>query len=80
MSAQAKLTHKCLTVGPAECRTPAPLTVLGQVVLPKLIREDCDGQVSVFHTTVPPMSGPPLHRHSRKTNGSMFWTGKSRSR
>ena len=66
MSAQTKASYKCLIVGPAECRTPAPLTVLGQAVLPKLIREDNEAQVSVFHMTVPPMSGPPLHRHSRE--------------
>jgi mannose-6-phosphate isomerase-like protein (cupin superfamily) len=61
-----KAIRPCVTVGPAECRTAAPLNVLGQGVLAKLIREDCDGQVSVFHLNVPPMSGPPLHRHSRE--------------
>jgi mannose-6-phosphate isomerase-like protein (cupin superfamily) len=66
MSAQTQSTYKSLTLGPAECRMPAPLTVLGQAVLPKLIREDCEGRVSVFHMTVPPMSGPPLHRHSQE--------------
>lgn len=66
MTTQTKSTRQCIAVGPAECRTAAPLNVLGQPILAKLVSEDCEGQASVFHMTVPPMSGPPLHRHSRE--------------
>jgi uncharacterized cupin superfamily protein len=32
----------------------------------KLTNTDSNGAAAVFHLTVPPMSGPPLHRHSRE--------------
>jgi quercetin dioxygenase-like cupin family protein len=47
-------------------RTQQPLDILGQEVLVKLTNADTDGAVAVFHVTVPPRSGPPLHRHSRE--------------
>ena len=47
-------------------RTQAPLDILGEEVLVKLTSADTDGAAAVFHLTVPPMSGPPLHRHSRE--------------
>jgi len=40
-----------------------PLNVLGQDVSVKLSAADCGGAVSIFHLTVPPMTGPPLHKH-----------------
>lgn len=53
-------------LGEAEGRTPEPLDILGQATLVKLASSDTGGEVAVFHLTVPPMSGPPLHRHSRE--------------
>lgn len=50
----------------AEGRTLEPLDILGQTVLVKLASGDTGGDAAVFHLTVPPMSGPPLHRHSRE--------------
>src|SRR6516225_10553578 len=47
-------------------RTAEPLDILGEEVLVKLTNEDTNGSAAVFHLTVPPMSGPPLHRHSRE--------------
>jgi quercetin dioxygenase-like cupin family protein len=42
------------------------LDILGEEVLVKLTNTDTNGAAAVFHLTVPPMSGPPLHRHSRE--------------
>jgi quercetin dioxygenase-like cupin family protein len=47
-----------------EGRTRCPLDILGAEVLVKLGRSDTNGAVAIFHQDVPPMSGPPLHRHS----------------
>jgi quercetin dioxygenase-like cupin family protein len=49
-----------------EGRTPEPLNVVGEQTLVKLAPEDCDGHMAVFHLVAPPMSGPPLHVHSRE--------------
>jgi mannose-6-phosphate isomerase-like protein (cupin superfamily) len=50
----------------AEGRTAAPLNVVGEETLVKFAPEDCDGQMAVFHLVAPPMSGPPLHVHTRE--------------
>ncbi len=47
-------------------RTPAPLNIVGETTLVKIAPEDCEGRYSVFHLEAPPMSGPPLHVHSRE--------------
>jgi mannose-6-phosphate isomerase-like protein (cupin superfamily) len=47
-------------------RTAEPLDILGEEVLLKLTNSDTNGAAAIFHLTVPPMSGPPLHRHSRE--------------
>jgi mannose-6-phosphate isomerase-like protein (cupin superfamily) len=47
-------------------RTREPLDILGEEVLVKLTNADTNGAAAVFHLTVPPMSGPPLHCHSRE--------------
>jgi quercetin dioxygenase-like cupin family protein len=49
-----------------EGRTLCPLDVLGTEVLVKLGNTDANGATAVFHQDVPPMSGPPLHRHSHE--------------
>jgi mannose-6-phosphate isomerase-like protein (cupin superfamily) len=49
-----------------EGRTPEPLDILGQECLVKLANADTNGAAAVFHLDAPPMSGPPLHRHSRE--------------
>jgi quercetin dioxygenase-like cupin family protein len=50
----------------ADGRTEAPLNVVGEATLVKYAPEDCDGRMAVFHLVAPPMSGPPLHVHSRE--------------
>jgi quercetin dioxygenase-like cupin family protein len=47
-------------------RTGEHLDILGEEVLVKLTGVDTNGAAAVFHLAVPPMSGPPLHRHSRE--------------
>ena len=59
-------TVNTFIVGEADGRTPEPLDILGQKTLVKLASSDTAGSAAVFHLTVPPMSGPPLHRHSRE--------------
>jgi mannose-6-phosphate isomerase-like protein (cupin superfamily) len=47
-------------------RTPAPLNVVGETTLVKVSPGDCDSAMACFHLVAPPMSGPPLHVHSRE--------------
>jgi uncharacterized cupin superfamily protein len=49
-----------------EGRAREPLDILGVEVLVKLTNADSDGTAAIFYQTVPPMWGPPLHRHSRE--------------
>lgn len=49
-----------------EGRTAAPLNIVGETTLVKIAPEDCEGRYAVFHLEAPPMSGPPLHVHSRE--------------
>jgi quercetin dioxygenase-like cupin family protein len=49
-----------------QARTPEPLDILGEKVLVKLANADTNGAAATFHLTVPPMSGPPVHRRSRE--------------
>jgi quercetin dioxygenase-like cupin family protein len=49
-----------------EGRRREPLDILGQMALVKLASADTNGAAAVFHLTAPPMSGPPMHRHSRE--------------
>ena len=44
----------------------APMNVVGEPTLVKVATEDSGGAIALFHLTAPPMSGPPLHVHSRE--------------
>jgi mannose-6-phosphate isomerase-like protein (cupin superfamily) len=55
-----------LIIGPREGRTHAPLNVVGEEVLVKVGGTDTKGRFAFFHATAPPMSGPPLHLHTRE--------------
>ncbi len=57
---------KTLVLGPHDHRMSGPLDLLGQPALMKLTAADTGGAVAVMHLTVPELSGPPLHRHSRE--------------
>jgi mannose-6-phosphate isomerase-like protein (cupin superfamily) len=50
------------TLAAGQGRTAESLDILGEEVLVKLT----NAAAAIFHLTVPPMSGPPLHRHSRE--------------
>jgi mannose-6-phosphate isomerase-like protein (cupin superfamily) len=47
-------------------RTPEPLNILGAPTLIKLASADTNGAVLIFQHTIPPLAGPPLHRHSNE--------------
>jgi quercetin dioxygenase-like cupin family protein len=49
-----------------EGRTPRPLNIVGEETLVKVSAQDSDGTLAFFHLVVPPMSGPPLHVHTRE--------------
>ncbi len=57
---------KTLVLGPRDTRAASELNVLGDPGLIKLAGRDSDNQAAVIEFTVPKMSGPPLHRHSRE--------------
>ena len=61
-------------------RTQQPLNILGADMLVKLKNDDTDGKVAIFEQRVPPMSGPPLHRHSREDEWFYVLEGRSRYR
>jgi len=44
----------------------APLNVVGEPTLVKVAAADTGGAFALFHLTAPPLTGPPLHRHSRE--------------
>lgn len=54
------------TLAARQGRTREPLDILGMEVLVKLTNADTNGEAAILHQTVPPMSGPPLHRHTRE--------------
>jgi mannose-6-phosphate isomerase-like protein (cupin superfamily) len=55
-----------LVVKPQEGRTAHPLRIGGQEVLVTVAGADTNDQLSCFFHVVPPMSGPPLHQHTRE--------------
>jgi len=59
-------SSRAIVLGAAEGRTPAPLNVVGEETLVKVGPADSDGQLAAFHLVAPPMSGPPLHVHTRE--------------
>jgi quercetin dioxygenase-like cupin family protein len=61
-----QLTNQKFALAAGDGRTAEPLEILGEAVLVKLASSDTGGAAAIFHLTVPPMSGPPMHRHSRE--------------
>lgn len=47
-------------------RTAAPLNIVGETTHALVAPTDSDGRLACFHLVAPPMSGPPLHVHSRE--------------
>ena len=58
-------TELAFTLGADESRT-APLNVVGEPTLVKVTASDTGGAFALFHLVAPPLTGPPLHRHSRE--------------
>ena len=57
---------RTLVLGPEDHRLHNVLNVLGEPGMVKLAGTDTQDAVAVVHLTVPKLSGPPLHRHSRE--------------
>lgn len=65
-AAAATTQLNALVVQPGETRSDETLNVLGTPVLVKVAGTDTNGQMAMFYIAATPMSGPPLHRHSRE--------------
>jgi quercetin dioxygenase-like cupin family protein len=61
-----ELKLKTLVLGPQDYRLRGPIDVVGEPGMVKLAGADTDNASAVVHFTVPKLSGPPLHRHSRE--------------
>lgn len=57
---------RVVVLGPDEGRTPSPLNIVGEETLVKVDTTDSNGLLAAFQLVAPPMSGPPLHVHSRE--------------
>jgi len=64
-------TLAAFTLASGEGRTPQPLDILGAETVIKLADADTHGAAAIFRQTVPPLGGPPLHRHSHE--GEWFY-------
>jgi Cupin domain len=62
----ATRTPAAFTLSSSEGRTPQSLNILGAGILVKVADADTHGAVAIFHHIAPPLSGPPLRRHSRE--------------
>lgn len=49
-----------------ETRSATPLNIVGETTHVLVADRDSLGQFASFHLVAPPMSGPPLHVHSRE--------------
>ena len=64
--APSPTAERTFTLAATDGRTPAPLNIVGEETLVKVGPADSHGQLAAFHLVAPPMSGPPLHVHSRE--------------
>jgi quercetin dioxygenase-like cupin family protein len=53
-------------VNQGESRTPTPLNIVGEETHVLVSSADSRNSFAAFHLVAPPMSGPPLHVHSRE--------------
>jgi len=58
--------RSAVVLGAWEGRTTEALDIMGEETLAKLTSADTNGAAAIIHQKIPPMSGPPLHRHSRE--------------
>ena len=66
MSHRQATLPQAFTLTADQGRTAVPLNVVGEPTLVKVSAADTGGALALFHLTAPPMSGPPLHVHSRE--------------
>jgi quercetin dioxygenase-like cupin family protein len=76
MTVSPTSTPTAFTLAAHEGRTAAPLNVVGEETLVKVSAADTDGALALFHLVAPPMSGPPLHVHSREDEAFYVLTGE----
>jgi len=60
------ITLSAFALNAHQGRTQRPLNILGERTLVKLGNADTDGAVAIFHQTIPPLAGPPPHRHANE--------------
>jgi inner membrane protein len=61
-----RTTARPFTLAADEGRTETPLNVVGEPTLVKVSAADSNGALAMFHLTAPPLTGPPLHVHTRE--------------
>lgn len=59
-------TLAAFALSASEGRTSKPMNIHGAEISVKLADADTHGAIAIFHEIAPPLSGPPLHRHSRE--------------
>ena len=57
---------EAFVVAARDGRTPAPLNIVGEETIVKVSAEDSEDTLAFFHLVAPPMTGPPLHVHTRE--------------
>jgi quercetin dioxygenase-like cupin family protein len=65
-TSRAGNTALSFALEPSQGRTAEPLNVVGEKTIVKVSAADSGGQLAFFHLLAPPMSGPPMHVHSRE--------------
>jgi quercetin dioxygenase-like cupin family protein len=58
--------NRAVVLPAGHTRTPEPLNIVGELTHVLVAPNDSAGQFAAFHLVAPPMSGPPLHVHSRE--------------
>jgi mannose-6-phosphate isomerase-like protein (cupin superfamily) len=66
MSTPSTTTTAAVVLAAGETRSASPLNIVGETTHVLVTDRDSLGQFASFHLLAPPMSGPPLHVHSRE--------------
>lgn len=69
-------TNEAFVVNPQEGRPERSLDVFGNQIWIKLGSDDTDGSYAIMEGTVPPESGPPMHRHNREDESWQILEGQ----
>ena len=71
-------TRLPFVVEAAQARSGQIFHVLGETIVVKLSGADTEGLFAIVEETTPPMSGPPLHQHSREDEWFYILEGEYR--